>query len=319
MRWEWLLLLSALLPSACSAPGPDKTSIRRLGSAVLQSGSDEALVRERAVRGDAQAQYELGSRYFYGQGLQPDDAQAAQWFRRAADQGRADAQNFLAMMYRDGRGLTLDLGQAALWARKSAEQGHARGQGLLGIMTFDGHGVPRDAVEGYKWETLALARTTEDDMKKFASNAVASMAKTMSEEEVARGEARAREWTVARQTLEDTVREVALLQFCRDFGPGIYFIEVEGGPPSATLLRRLQADPRFRPVAEAKNEKQNGYGRPVDGSVVKIGALEWESDSRALLRISTYKNPLDAFAEQLAVERRGSGPWSASVLGSVVS
>lgn len=51
-----------------------------------------------------------------------------------------------------------------------------------------------------------------------------------------------------------------------------------------------------------------------EGSVIEIGALEWRSEGKVLLHISTYKGPLNAFAEKIAVERHGSGPWTARVV-----
>jgi hypothetical protein len=312
MRWGRLLLLSALLPAACKAPGGGNASASGGRGAGSPSGSDEVPVRVD-LRKDAQAQYDFGLRYFYGQGVPRDEAQGLQWFRKAAEQGNAGAQTFLAMAYRDGRGVTLDFGQAASWARKAAEQGHARGQGLLGIMSFDGQGVPRDAVEGYKWETLAAARATEDDTKKFASNALGIMAKAMTAEQIAMAETRAQAWVSARRMTEDLVREMALRTFC-GAGPGPFFIEVDGGPPSPTLLGQLRGDPRYRSIVLAKAEKQNPFGVPERGAVVNIGPIEWQTDRKALLRLSTFKGPLDAFAEQLLVERDAAGQWSVRVV-----
>ena len=40
-----------------------------------------------AKQGNAQAQFNLGKMYAKGQGVRQDDAQAVQWFRKAAEQG----------------------------------------------------------------------------------------------------------------------------------------------------------------------------------------------------------------------------------------
>jgi hypothetical protein len=180
-------------------------------------------------------------------------------------------------------------------------------------MSFDGQGVPKDAVEGYKWETLAAARATEDDMKKFARNAVDIMAKAMTAEQIAKAETRAHAWMSARQMTEDLVREMALRTFS-GAGPGPFFIRVDGGPPSPALLGRLRGDPRYRSIALAKAEKQNPFGVPDRGNVVDISPIEWQSDGKALLHLSTVKGPLDAFGEQLLVERDAAGHWSVRVV-----
>jgi TPR repeat protein len=57
-------------------------------------------------------------------GLVQDDAQAVNWFRKAADAGWARGMSHLGYMYEQGRGgLPKDLDQAANWYRKAAQLG----------------------------------------------------------------------------------------------------------------------------------------------------------------------------------------------------
>jgi len=72
-------------------------------------------LRARAEAGDAEAQYNLGVSYAYGQGVPEDDVEAVRWFRLAADQGSADAQYSLGVMYADGQGVPQDYVQAHMW------------------------------------------------------------------------------------------------------------------------------------------------------------------------------------------------------------
>ena len=44
-------------------------------------------LRARAAQGDAEAQYDLRFVYFTGEGVPQDDAEAARWYRLAAEQG----------------------------------------------------------------------------------------------------------------------------------------------------------------------------------------------------------------------------------------
>ena len=59
-----------------------------------QKNYDKALglFQYAAAQGDARAQNYLGWMYHNGRGVQQDDQQAVQWYRKAADQGDADAQ-----------------------------------------------------------------------------------------------------------------------------------------------------------------------------------------------------------------------------------
>ena len=71
--------------------------------------------------------------YFEGRGVSQDDAQAAAWYRKAAEQGYAEAQSNLGEMYVKGQGVPQDYEQAVAWTRKAAEQGNAGGQTNLGL------------------------------------------------------------------------------------------------------------------------------------------------------------------------------------------
>ena len=77
-------------------------------------------------------------------GMEADDAQAVQWYRKAAEQGDADAQFKLGWMYRNGRGVEADDAQAMQWYRKAAEQGHTHAKAALGSKCEAGVGDGRD-------------------------------------------------------------------------------------------------------------------------------------------------------------------------------
>ena len=80
-----------------------------------------------------------------------DDAQAAYWWRKAAEQGNADAQNNLGTAYSDGRGVPQDFSQAAVWWRKAADQGDANAQYNLGVAYDQGQGVVQDHAQAAYW------------------------------------------------------------------------------------------------------------------------------------------------------------------------
>ena len=86
---------------------------------------DRYLLRAAAGLGHADAQFDLGTMYDRGEGVDEDDQQAVLWYRKAAEQGHAVAQYKLGGMYDRGEGVDEDDQQAVLWYRKAAEQGHA--------------------------------------------------------------------------------------------------------------------------------------------------------------------------------------------------
>src|ERR1035437_3734238 len=94
----------------------------------LPAQEDEALrkrfeeTKAKAEKGDAVAQFNLGSDYFSGQGVAEDKVEAVKWYRKAAEQNVALFQYNLGCCYRDGMGVTKDEVEAARWFRKAAEQ-----------------------------------------------------------------------------------------------------------------------------------------------------------------------------------------------------
>jgi TPR repeat protein len=69
-----------------------------------------------------------------GQGVAQNDAEAARWYRKAADQGISEAQYNLGNMFAQGRGVAQSDAVATMWFRKAADQGHAHAQHNLGII-----------------------------------------------------------------------------------------------------------------------------------------------------------------------------------------
>lgn len=74
-----------------------------------------AKFKELADKGDASAQFNLGSLYHQGQGVAQDDKQAALFFAKAAEQGHTDAMDNLGLRYAKGEGVAQDWGQAYKW------------------------------------------------------------------------------------------------------------------------------------------------------------------------------------------------------------
>jgi TPR repeat protein len=67
-----------------------------------------------------------------GSGVPRDDAEAAKWWRRAADQGHAEAQYYLALTYKAGTGAPLNYAEAMKWDRKAADQSLVKAQFDIG-------------------------------------------------------------------------------------------------------------------------------------------------------------------------------------------
>ena len=131
-----------------------------------------------------------------GEGVPQNYAEAAIWFRLAAEQGHAWAQTTLGVMYLNGRGVPQDDVEAVTWWRKAAEQGHAWALATLGASYDTGRGVPQDNVEAHTWLNLAASRLTGEQREEVVT-ARDRVAERMTPADLSEAQRRAREWNAA--------------------------------------------------------------------------------------------------------------------------
>ncbi len=111
-----------------------------------------------AARGDADAEVNLGIRYYYGRGVSQDYATALHYYQLAAMQGNAYGQNDLGFMYYHGRGISQDYAAALHYYQLAAAQKNAYGLNGLGIMYELGRGVAQDYASALRYYQLAAAQ-----------------------------------------------------------------------------------------------------------------------------------------------------------------
>jgi len=121
-------------------------------------------LRERAEKGDAEAQFNLAKNYEAGRGgLKKDYAEAERWYLRAAEQGDPFAQASVAILFRFGKG------------------------------------VAQDYVEAYRWFYLAASRTTGSDQESILELRDSTAAR-MTAAQLAEALRLAREWKAKPKT-----------------------------------------------------------------------------------------------------------------------
>ena len=113
--------------------------------------------RTAASRGDAEAQYDLGSAYYYGYGVTKDYPEAVRWYRKSAMQGSAKAKYALSYCYAHGLGVTLDVNEAIRYLREAADLGNSQAQCQLARVYSEGRLLPWN-----RTEALRLYRAAAD-------------------------------------------------------------------------------------------------------------------------------------------------------------
>jgi TPR repeat protein len=132
--------------------------------------------------------------YDSGRGVSHDYAEAALWYRKAAEQGDSDAQESLGNLHYKGQGVPQDDAQAATWFRKAAEQGDAGAQYHLGGLYFWGRGVPQDYVEAYFWLDVAVAGNLDAFTAEWIAKYRDEAASHLTPADLFRVQKRARKW-----------------------------------------------------------------------------------------------------------------------------
>ena len=122
LLYLFVLLSSLLFAQAVSA---DDAEMKKAYDFYIDGDFDGALliITRLAGKGDLEAQYVLGYMYEEGHVTAQNSAEAAKWFRLAADRGDAISQISLGRLYEKGRGVKQDYVQATGLYEKAATHG----------------------------------------------------------------------------------------------------------------------------------------------------------------------------------------------------
>ena len=119
-------------------------------------GEFETAVKEwrgPALKGDADAQFNMGQAYKLGRGVKADLDVAADWYSRAAKQGHMQAaDSYGHLLHYRGK-----VGEAMPYLQASSDRGDPRAQYLLATELFNGTNVGKDWVKAYAYMTRASA------------------------------------------------------------------------------------------------------------------------------------------------------------------
>jgi uncharacterized protein len=118
--------------------------------------------------GDSESQFQLGVKYYLGQGVSRDLNEAVKWFELSANQGHTQAQFHLGWMHHASAIINLKKGgnrklairdyrDAAKWFNLAAKQGNASAQFNLGMIYKEEEGFNHDFIQAYMWFDISRA------------------------------------------------------------------------------------------------------------------------------------------------------------------
>jgi hypothetical protein len=114
-------------------------------------------MQTKAAQGFVKQELELAAAYFAGRGVPKDLAQAAYWYRKAADQGNPAAQVYLGYLCTVGLGVPQDTAEGILWYRRASASNYPMAEVNLAAHYMRGDGVEQDTAEA-----LRLLRSAEE-------------------------------------------------------------------------------------------------------------------------------------------------------------
>jgi S1-C subfamily serine protease len=97
------------------------------------------LCKEKAARGDSEAEYKIAVMYDLGEGISSDPNQAYAWYLKAANHGHKIAEFRMGEYYSLGKYVPRDYKMAAKWYQKSLSHGHIMANSRLWQLAKLGH------------------------------------------------------------------------------------------------------------------------------------------------------------------------------------
>lgn len=104
-----------------------------------------------ANSGNSDAQYNIGSCYYFGDEVAQDYLEAVKWLRMSAEQGNPFAQHLLGVCYHNGQGVKENKREAIKLYKMAAEQSYSYAQVYLGLCYLNGDGTKQDKHAAISW------------------------------------------------------------------------------------------------------------------------------------------------------------------------
>ena len=152
------VVIGAMLHTSAATPVPAEQLNDGITAFEMQEYDKAmALIKPLAEQGNPEAQYFMGTFYWYGSGITRSSPIAQKWFSKAyatwlaaAEQGDVSAMVEISRMINSGLGVERDVDAALKWIYKALATGAAEAYAVLGDMYMEGDGVEKSLEEALK-------------------------------------------------------------------------------------------------------------------------------------------------------------------------
>jgi len=152
------VVIGAMLHTSAATPVPAAQLNEGIVAFEMQEYDKAmALIKPLAEHGDPEAQYFMGTFYWYGSGVTRSSPIAQKWFSKAyktwltaAEQGDTGAMIEVSRMLNSGLGVERDVVAALTWVRLALANGEVEAHAVLGDMYMEGDGVEKNKEEAIR-------------------------------------------------------------------------------------------------------------------------------------------------------------------------
>lgn len=121
-----------------------------------------AYYQSAANTGDKDSMFQLADFYYKDQGaLKKNEAQAFQWFKKAAEKGHILSLFYVGLAYHYGSGTAKDLDKARDYYQRAATNGESTSMNSLAGLYQRGEGTPKNINEAIKWHRKAADKNNQ--------------------------------------------------------------------------------------------------------------------------------------------------------------
>jgi uncharacterized protein len=147
--WKMALAVTALFMACAPAMADVKAGVDAWSRGEYETAVKQW--REPALKGDADAQFNMGQAYKMGRGVKADLTVALDWYGKAAAQGHLQAaDSYGHLLHYQGK-----IPESLPFLQASSDRGDPRAQYLLATELFNGNNIQKDWVRAYALMTRA--------------------------------------------------------------------------------------------------------------------------------------------------------------------
>lgn len=119
-------------------------------------------------------------------------------FQRLSAEGDVQSTYFVGFFHHNGFGVKRDDAEAAKWFRRAADRNHPLAQFYMGKLSEQGKGVEKDPVAAYMWYALSVKSSANERDAAYTQKEINRLERKMKPEQVEKAKEMVKSWSPAK-------------------------------------------------------------------------------------------------------------------------